>query len=124
MKRIPLVAALFVMGVVFFLPQSSLAQRARYGFSRPPMSDWLNLERRDTGLLDSYNANVRPQQQLRQTLNRQQAAIQRQNAGMRSLGQRLSAFERPQRVRATGTGSTFMNYSHYYSSRSSGRRGR
>ena len=41
-------------------------------------------------------------------------ALEQQRTRVGALGQQMTQLERPSTVRPTGTGSTFMNYSHYY----------
>ena len=87
----------------------------------PTFSPWLNLYRRDSGPLGPYLGDVRPEQRLRRTIRNQEAAIQRQGASISAIGQQVNQWGRTGTIRATGTGSGFMNYanryqnlSHYY----------
>jgi hypothetical protein len=100
-------------------PPSAKAQ-SRYRAASPTISPWINLQRRDPGPLGSYLSNVRPEQQLRETLGDQERQL-RSNAGrLAMLGQELRQTAAKQTVRPTGTASTFMNYSHYYPGESAG----
>lgn len=83
---------------------------------RPTFSPWFNLFQKNTGPLDNYHSFVRPEQRLFKTLQNQGTAIEQQRTQMGTLGQQVTQLERPSTVRPTGTGSTFMNYSHYYPS--------
>lgn len=117
MKRLQVIVALLIGGASVLSGEPAGAQY------RPRISPWLELGRRDAGPLGPYLSNVRPRQQLARTLRQQQGAIRQQNAGLRSLGQQFSRFEREGPVRPTGTSSVFMEYSHYYQfGGSSGRR--
>ncbi|MBN2475901.1 MAG: hypothetical protein JXB62_14915 [Pirellulales bacterium] len=122
MMRRYLILGLSTAVLLLAVADSALAQfpGANYrpsAFRQPSFSPWLNLYRRDSGVLDPYHNFVRPEQQLINTLQRQQASLQRQNVGLQTLGQQLTQFERTGSVRPTGTASVFMNYSHYYSVR-------
>ncbi len=114
MKRLQLGLAVLVACVVLSSARAAHAQRGYTPYRRPTLSPWLNLYRRDSGPLDSYHMFVRPEIRLRETLQRQQANIRRQGAGLNSLGQQMTRYEREGPVRPTGTGSTFMNYSHFF----------
>jgi hypothetical protein len=59
---------------------------------------------------------VQPRIELDNTLQRHHLAIQRNNEGIAALGHGLSQIEEQGSVRPTGTGSVFMDYSHYYPS--------
>ncbi len=88
-------------------------------------SPWLNLYRRDPGPLGSYLSNVRPEKQLGETLRRQQASIQRQNASLWDLDKKLTSVERGEAaIHPTGIGGGFMNYLHYFGQPQSVRRRR
>ena len=117
MKRLSLVSALLIACAVLCEAQSAYAQRRPprvRSHSSPTLSPWLQLYRRDGGPLDNYHNFVRPEQQLRRTLDRHGTAIQRQKAGIRSLGNQVSTMQRGSSVRPTGAHGTFMNYSHYF----------
>ena len=57
---------------------------------------------------------VQPQLQLNDVLQRQQAAIGYNYAGMNSLGREMTMTQEHLGVRPTGSASVFMYYSHYY----------
>ena len=91
------------------------AQSSRYYRPpRPTFSPWFSLFQRNTGPLDNYHSFVRPEQRLFRTLQDQGMALEQQRTRVGALGQQMTQLERPSTVRPTGTGSTFMNYSHYY----------
>lgn len=117
MKRLLVPAMVFVSAVLCF-EQFALAQRparSSYRPSRPTLSPWFNLYRSEGGALDNYHSFVRPEQQLRRTLTQQESAIRQQGASLRTLGGQMSSMQQAYPTRPTGTGSTFMNFSHYYS---------
>ncbi|HZL90632.1 MAG TPA: hypothetical protein VFB96_19850 [Pirellulaceae bacterium] len=76
----------------------------------PTLSPYLDYFRRDTGALDPYNAFIRPRRQLQNQLadmaqqeRTETARLQQQIQGVREAA-----------AQPTGTGATFLNYSHYY----------
>jgi hypothetical protein len=81
--------------------------RAPYG---PTISPYLDYFRRDTGVLDPYNAFIRPRRQLENQLG--QMAQEDRAANVR-LQQQIQGI-RESTAAPTGRGATFMNYSHYY----------
>jgi len=101
--------------------QTALAQGAaggRYPMRSPVLSPWLQLFQRNAGPLDNYHTFVRPQMELLGTLQRQGIRLQQQGAGILRLDDELSQWENRRMSRPTGTGSVFMDYSHYYDLRS------
>lgn len=82
----------------------------RYYPQNGPISPWMNIFQRQPGPLDNYHSYVRPEFQLRNTLGLQNAALQQQAAGLQAVGQNQQAGQ----IAATGTGSVYMNLSHYY----------
>ena len=124
MKRAQLVPVFLIAWVLLCSAPPAEAQRGSpYGVPSPTFSPWLNLYRSDPGPLGTYHTYVRPEQELYGTLRRQDAGLQRQRASIRSLQEQTFQRERAGTVRPTGTGSVFMNYSHYYPGmRSPGRR--
>jgi hypothetical protein len=83
-------------------------------YQSPTLSPYLNLYRRDSGVLDNYHTFVRPQLELYRTLGRQDAALQRHGTDSYQLGQEASEYERTEVAYPTGTGSSLMNYLHFY----------
>ena len=94
-------------------PRPALAQ-AQYRPSRPTLSPWLNLYDREPGPLGNYLSRVRPQMQLRSTLHQYDARLRFQGSALASLGGEVAGLTERDSIRATGTGSGFMDYSHYY----------
>jgi hypothetical protein len=107
------------LSVVLSVACSVQAQTGDLGQS-PTFSPWFGLYQRNGGPLDNYHTFVRPKIELANTLQGQQAAIQRNTAGINSLGQDVQQLQEPGTVRPTGTGSVFMNYSHYYGTQATG----
>jgi hypothetical protein len=81
--------------------------RSPYG---PTLSPYLNYFRQDTGVLDPYNTFIRPLRQLDNQLGQMQ---QQEQAANTRLQQQIQGI-RAETAAPTGTGATFMNYSHYY----------
>ncbi len=121
MKRLPLALALLVAGVVFTSDSVSYAQ---YRPARPTLNPWLHGARRNDGLLPDYHTFVRPRQQLHRTLQRQNTEIRSLQRGLVGMDRALMEGKRATSARPTGTGSVFMNYSHYYQYRRPGPRRR
>jgi hypothetical protein len=83
----------------------------------PTISPWLDLFRRNEGVLDNYNQFVRPQQQLRRAMAQQQNEITSQRLRQRRIQSEIGALQRDGRGHMpTGVGGTFQNYLHYYPS--------
>jgi hypothetical protein len=99
------VAVTVLIGCVLLLgsAQSAHAQRGTSPYyQRPTLSPYFELFRRDSAPLGTYHSFYRPRVRLQDTLGRQYAHTEVSEA------QRLGP------IRPTGTGSVFMNYSHYY----------
>jgi hypothetical protein len=112
MFRLASVAAFFLL---FLSASSAFAQIPRY---RPPggptMPRALDYFRRDVGVLDPYNTFVAPRRQLDRNL---QTLQQQEEYNARRTQQELSQINTQMRqstAAPTGTGATFMNYSHYF----------
>ena len=114
MRWIQITLSVVSVGIVFFSAQPARAQYAYVPLQTPSLSPWLNLGQYDLGPSSTYLRWVRPEKQLRETLYRQQLSIQRQNTAVRTLGTQIMQFQQEGSLRPTGTGSGFMNYSHYY----------
>ncbi len=65
-------------------------------------------------LLDNYQMYVRPRSELRSNLRGLGTAVTRQNQRLDQLGTDFQQMQ-PSEAAPTGTASTFMNLSHYYS---------
>jgi hypothetical protein len=114
MRRLQIVGMCLTVGAVLLLADSALAQGTDFG-PYPTLSPWFNLYQKNNGPLDNYHMFVRPRIDLNDSLQRHQAAIQRNSAGLNSLDQDLTQLqEHASGVRPTGSASVFMNYSHYY----------
>jgi hypothetical protein len=68
------------------------------------------------GPLDNYHMFVQPEMQLRDTLQQQQSDIQRQTAGLSTLGRQVTQIEqnRNRPVAPTGQGAGFMNHGQFF----------
>ena len=84
-----------------------------YAPSTPPISPWMNLWQRNVGPFDNYNSVVGPELRLRDVIQQQNMAIQQNQEGIRTLGNQWENGPNAPKL-PTGTGSVFMNYSHYY----------
>jgi hypothetical protein len=108
---IPLCFALVIAGVCV----PSLFAQMGYYSENGTISPWMNMFQRHPGPLDNYHSFVQPQMQLQRTLALQGAALQRHRTEIQSLGQAMSESQHEGGIPPTGTGSVFMDYSHYYS---------
>ena len=115
MKRVQAVVVFLVGCVAVWAAQPAHAQ-LRVPIDRPTFSPYLHLFRSDRGPLGQYHSWVRPRQELRRTLASQSTAIRSQQRGLQGLQGEVSRFGETGPTRATGSASTFMNYSHYYPS--------
>ena len=120
MTRPIAISALMIAGFIFLHGQPAAAQGVASGYrpDTPTLSPWLDLYQRKGagGPLDPYHQFVRPELDLRETLRQQDLTNQRQGADVSTLSQQLTQMEQERltQVRPTGTGSVYMNYSHYY----------
>jgi len=118
MNRLQIPLASLIACILLLSVEPADAQRPRNIPRRPTLSRYFDLYRRDPGPLGPYHSDFRPRQEFRRAVQQQNAGLQRQRANIRSLDRRMTLFERPPAtVRPTGTGSVFMNYSHYYNLR-------
>jgi hypothetical protein len=115
MARRSAICATLTLGILLLAASSSYAQVLAPG-NRPTFSPWFGLYQRNGGPLDNYHTFVQPRIELDNTLQRHQAAIHRNNEGVASLNRELSQFGEQTQMHPTGTGSVFMDYSHYYPS--------
>ena len=98
-------------------PSSSYAQAPAERYPTPALSPWFDLYQRHAGPIDNYNMFVRPETQLRNTLQNQQNNIQSQGASLTNQGQQLTQLEQNRRgVAPTGTPTGFMNQARYFNS--------
>jgi hypothetical protein len=118
MKRLQIPLASMIACILLLSAEPADAQRPRNIPRSPTLSPYFDLYRLDPGPLGPYHSDFRPRQEFRRAVQQQSARLQRQNTNIRSLDRRMSLVERPPAtVRPTGTGSVFMNYSHYYNLR-------
>ncbi len=108
-----------VLAVVFLAGGTIFAQAAAaqsvYSPQTPAISPWMGLWQKNTGAVDNYHTFVLPQMQLNQTLQMQNAALNRQEAGLQNLNFDITQQQWNQsRIMPTGQGASFMYYSHYY----------
>ena len=124
MRRVLLTTLAVSLLSTLFLCGTAQAQRpTRYQPSRPTMTPYLQLLRRDPGVrgLGNYNNYFRPQQNIRNQFNRQTQGINRNRLNLQAQGTQVNNLGgEMQRIRQlgvapTGTHGTFMNYGHYYS---------
>lgn len=116
MTRSP-ISFLVLVGCVLSLPVGSARAQAPLPIQdRPTLSPWLNLYRRDPGPVGPYLSYVRPEQRLLGRLAQQSSAISRQNAAITALRNQAASVGTETTIAPTGTGATFMNYSHYFGS--------
>jgi hypothetical protein len=110
------------------LPLSALPAYAQgvgtpYGSPNPALSPWLNLYQKQGGPLDPYHMFVQPQVQLRDTVQQQQANLQRQTAGLSALGDYVTQMaddRNHQKIAPTGVGAGFMTHGRYFGVQASG----
>jgi hypothetical protein len=76
----------------------------------PTLSPYLDYFRRDTGVLDPYNAFIRPRRQLQ---NQLADAAQQAQVETTKLQQQVQGVKEAQ-AHPTGVGAGYLNYSHYY----------
>ena len=72
----------------------------------PTLAPELNYFRRDPGALSNYQTFVRPQRQLRSSLQNLRSSVARQQNQLRTLQQGVPTQPK--------THATFLNYSHFY----------
>ena len=113
--RMPRNIPVTIVLVLVLSAQFAYGQRpgSQYVPARPTTSPYLNLLRRDTGVVPNYHALVRPQQQQRAINQQQQQRIQRQDQAIRQLDRGLLQVRQAE-TRATGVRGGYMNYSHFF----------
>jgi hypothetical protein len=115
MRRFGTELALTLAGVAMLLAAPAYAQGPAPRYPTPALSPWFNLYNKQGGPVDNYNMYVRPEVQLRNTLQTQQTDIQRQAVGATNLGQQVSQLEENRRaVQPTGAPTGFMNYGRFF----------
>lgn len=127
MSRLTVLLAVAALGTMFAeadaqQPRQPRRQYQRFQSSRPTLSPYLNYFRRDNGLVTPYQNFIQPYQRqqaykerieynertLRDRIRQQNEQI-KENSDSQMLQQRAS------RLPITGIGSTYQNYSHFYS---------
>jgi hypothetical protein len=116
MTRSKLVLLSLVVATAASWTSSAFAQ-TRYYPTRGPISPWMNMWQRKPGPLDNYHTYVQPDIQLQRVISQQQNSLTQNAAGLQSLDTQMQNGQRDLRVVPTGTGSTFMELSHYYPTR-------
>ena len=110
-KRIVLPA--FLVAVMAVHSATAQPPVVRYQPSRPTISPYLNLLRRDVGRIPNYHTLVRPQIQQYQNNQLQQYQLQQQQTAIQSNRQQILRVGEAA-IAPTGSGAGFRNYSHYY----------
>lgn len=109
------IIGLVLFGSLSVLTVDSVQAQRQYRRYTPPagptLTPQLNLLRSDTGFIgDPYNTFVVPRRQLDNQLSymakQEQADVRANRQQLEQIGKSLAA--------PTGSGATFMNYSHYY----------
>jgi hypothetical protein len=107
--------ALGIITLVAFAGLTSVVSAQVYqppaGPTITPYLDYYNLP--TSPLLSNYQNYVRPRAELRANLNQLGTAVNRQNERLDLLQNDFQQLT-PSGAAPTGTGSTFLNYSHYY----------
>ena len=118
MSRRTFLYAFAVFGVTV---ASALTLQAQVGgipspYGPPPLSPWLNLYQRQGGPVDNYHMFVQPSVQLRDSLQTQQAGIQRNAAGMAVMGERFQSQMDAANASPdpTGAATGFLNQGVYF----------
>ena len=101
MTRSRLTWVLLTVGAALSVAGSAHAQAVGSLYS-PTLSPWFGLYQKNGGPVDNYHNFVLPQLQLQDTLQRQQAAIQRNDAGLNSLDQDVTQLHDHGGVRPLG----------------------
>ncbi len=108
------VVLMAIVAAITGLPATASGQgyRPPAGPTITPFLDYFNAP--ISPLMDNYHTYVRPRAELRSNLSRLGTSVNQQNRRLDQLGQDFRQFN-PSQAAPTGTGSSFMNYSHYYS---------
>jgi hypothetical protein len=117
-------AAVLLLSLVLFggvAPQHCNAQGGvprpprptRFQPSRPTVSPYLNLFRRDTGPIPNYHLYVRPIQRQQAINERQMLLNEQQGMAMQQMQENLMQVQRSATA-PTGIGAGFRNFSHFY----------
>jgi hypothetical protein len=112
MTRTKLALFSLVLALGASMAPSAFAQVHYYPTSGP-ISPWMNMWQRKPGPLDNYHQYVQPDLRLQGVISQQHNALSRNTAGIQVLGEQIGK-NREILVQPTGTGSVFMEYSHYF----------
>ncbi len=100
------------------LPGVSWGQRTYVPYQPPggsPISPALDYARIDTSPLGNpYYSFVQPTRQMQAGMNQMQRQLQQQQTTIGDLKNQLLLQTQNPGMQPTGTGATFLNYSHYY----------
>jgi len=111
----PRCAILVGIAAAFFCAVPASAQTPTTRYPTPALSPWFDLYQKRAGPIDNYNMYVRPEMQLRNTLQTQQANIQTQGTAISTQSEQLTQMEADRRgVAPTGTPTGFMNHERYF----------
>ena len=117
MRRFGNKLALAIASGLLILSAAQAFGQTPYRYPTPALSPWFNLYNKQSGPIDNYNMYVRPDIQLRNTLQTQQYDIQQQAVGTTNLGQQFSQYqynESRRLVAPTGGPAGFMNQGHFF----------
>jgi hypothetical protein len=109
--------ALAIVGVAILTAVPTYAQgfAPSNRYPTPALSPWFNLYNKQGGPVDNYNMYVRPDMQLRNTLQTQQLDIQRQSAGTSRLGEPVSQLEANRAtIQPAGAPAGFLNHGRFF----------
>jgi hypothetical protein len=110
-------SAAAIVVIHFSLCLASPAGAQQGGYYVPPggapLSPYLDLFRRDVGLLNQYYNFIVPRRQLANTLNQQGAALNVLQNQVQDVRGGLRPVQTAP-IGRTGVGAGYMNYSHYY----------
>ena len=80
----------------------------------PTLSPYLDLLRRDSGVLPNFQQFVRPQLRLTQRLQAQSQSIQRQQQAINLVNRRVNTLQQTPQQATTGVQTGFLQYSTFY----------
>jgi membrane-anchored protein YejM (alkaline phosphatase superfamily) len=123
MTRMGMLCAALAVGTLIGWPGDAVAQRpnsnSSYRPSRPTLSPYLQLFRRDPGqILPSYQNFVQPQFEARDFRRQQERNVQNLQRGLNQV-QQTGQLEHTSGTIQSGIGSTFQTHSQYFRSHSS-----
>ena len=111
MTRRIIILGVLVSGTIGIFAGSLFGQ----DFGSPALSPWLYLNQRQGGPIDNYHMYVQPQQQIRSTLQNQQADIQHNGVSADAVIDHLTAQQAFNASGApTGVTAGFLNHGTYF----------